>query len=189
MMWMRQRLEEIWANSLLRLLPARRYESYHPQRQVSYLGKTLIFNTPSGSSHWRVDHFLDAEPETLRWLTRLAPGDVMYDVGANVGMYSIVAAKVHGAQVFAFEPEGQNYATLYKNIAWNRCADAITAYCIAIMDDLKVDYLNLAQFTVASAMHAFGKNLRQPGSRRMPQNLKASNPIFDKAPSPSQSTI
>ena len=114
----------------------------------------------SGSAIWRVDHFFDAEPETLDWLTRLTPNDVFYDVGANVGMYSIVAAKVHGARVFSFEPEGQNFATLNKNIVSNRCGDAITAYCIAILDRLKVDVLNLGQFTVGSALHAFGEPLR-----------------------------
>jgi len=142
------------------LLPDERYESYNPTRRVNYRGHNLVFNTVSGSTIWRVEHFLDAEPETLDWLTRLTPADILYDVGANVGMYSIVAAKVHGARVFSFEPEGQNFATLNKNIVSNRCGDAITAYCVAILDRLEVDVLNLGQIAVGSALHAFGEPLR-----------------------------
>jgi FkbM family methyltransferase len=44
---------------------------------------------------------------------------ILIDVGANVGMYSIYAAKLKKARVFAFEPESQNYSTLLKNIISN----------------------------------------------------------------------
>ena len=90
-------------------------------------------------------------------------------------------------RVFAFEPEGQNYATLYKNIAWNRCTETSTAHCIAIMDDLRIDYLNLAQFTIASAMHAFGKNVRQPAADGSTE-LERSNPTSAKGQYRSRST-
>jgi FkbM family methyltransferase len=143
---------------------------YNPTRQVSYRDQSLVFNIVSGSTLWRVDHFFDAEPETLEWLTRLTRGDVFYDVGANVGMYSIVAAKVHGARVYSFEPEGQNFATLNKNIVSNRCGDAITAYCIAIMDKLQVDSLNLSQFTIGSSLHAFGEPLRDAQDKESDQS-------------------
>src|ERR671932_123659 len=50
------------------------------------------------------------EPWTVRWLERsLRDGDVLYDVGANVGAYSLIAAAL-GAQVVAIEPAYANYA-------------------------------------------------------------------------------
>src|SRR5262245_24362605 len=47
------------------------------------------------------------EPWTARWINEfIKPGDVVYDIGANVGAYALLAAKVtkHRARVYAFEP-------------------------------------------------------------------------------------
>lgn len=52
----------------------------------------------------------------------LRPGDVVYDVGANAGYYSLVAARRVGAtgQVVAFEPYSLNVAALSHHVALNR---------------------------------------------------------------------
>jgi len=51
----------------------------------------------------------------------LKPGDVVFDVGANVGLYTVLLAKVvgDGGQVISFEPEGQTYAHLLDNLKLN----------------------------------------------------------------------
>jgi FkbM family methyltransferase len=160
------------------VLPDDQYQFYNPTRQVSYLGRPLVFNIASGNTVWRVDHFFDAEPETLDWLAQLKPNDVLYDVGANVGMYSIVAAKVHGARVFSFEPEALSYAVLNKNIAYNQCEDLITAYCLAISSGLKIDRFYLSCYAAGGAMHSFGepKQAPQDGSAE----LKEFEPCFSQ---------
>lgn len=52
----------------------------------------------------------------------LKPGDIFYDIGANVGFFTIVAAKLVGSsgKVYAFEPEAENVATLRHNAQINR---------------------------------------------------------------------
>ncbi|NJK47790.1 FkbM family methyltransferase [Candidatus Gracilibacteria bacterium] len=52
----------------------------------------------------------------------LKPGDIFYDIGANVGFFTILAAKLVGSsgKVYAFEPEAVNVATLQHNIQINR---------------------------------------------------------------------
>ncbi|UCH51026.1 MAG: FkbM family methyltransferase [Chloroflexota bacterium] len=49
------------------------------------------------------------------------------DIGANVGYYTLLAAKLVGAKgkVFAFEPEPENYALLVRNIKMNGYKNAI----------------------------------------------------------------
>ncbi len=51
----------------------------------------------------------------------LAPGDVVYDVGANIGIYSILLAKSVGehGKVVAFEPEKQSHLHLLENLSLN----------------------------------------------------------------------
>ncbi len=51
----------------------------------------------------------------------LAPGGVFYDVGANAGFFSLLAAKRVGAagRVYAFEPLGENLASLREQVEVN----------------------------------------------------------------------
>ena len=64
----------------------------------------------------------DKEPGTVDWIRKeLRPDDVFYDVGANVGVYSILAGCRLSAQgrVIAFEPHIPNAASLLENIFLN----------------------------------------------------------------------
>ena len=52
----------------------------------------------------------------------LGPGDVVFDVGANIGSFTVVAARMVGeaGRVFAFEPNPIAFARLEENVALNR---------------------------------------------------------------------
>ena len=66
------------------------------------------------------------EPWTVEWLRdAVQPGEVLYDVGANVGTFALVAAKHAQARVVAFEPGYANFARLCDNIQLNGCQHAI----------------------------------------------------------------
>lgn len=49
----------------------------------------------------------------------LAPGDVFYDIGANVGLYSCIAALQKDISVVAFEPHPKNVERLRENARYN----------------------------------------------------------------------
>jgi FkbM family methyltransferase len=61
--------------------------------------------------------------ETQFLLDTLRPGDVFVDVGANIGYFSLLAARLVGptGAVLAFEPEAANYALLEANTRLNGC--------------------------------------------------------------------
>jgi FkbM family methyltransferase len=64
----------------------------------------------------------EKEPWTVAWLERtLRGGDVLYDVGANVGAYSLIAASLgrEAATVVAVEPSYASYAALCDNVLLN----------------------------------------------------------------------
>lgn len=115
---------------------------------------------PDDRTIWRVKTLETKEPSTFEWLRTLRPYDVLFDVGANVGVYSIFAAMVQGAQVFAFEPEAQNYAALMRNIAANPGLDArLRAYCLAVGDRSGLADLNLSEVSIGGSGHQVGEEV------------------------------
>jgi len=63
----------------------------------------------------------------------LRHGDVVYDVGASVGLYSVLLAKAVGdhGQVVAFEPDKRSYRRLQENVRLNGLAN-VRAFCRAL---------------------------------------------------------
>jgi FkbM family methyltransferase len=51
----------------------------------------------------------------------IKPGDIVVDIGANIGYYTLIAAKLtkDNGKVYSFEPEPNNFQLLSKNIAVN----------------------------------------------------------------------
>jgi FkbM family methyltransferase len=71
------------------------------------------------------------EWDELRYLrTKLRPGDSFVDVGANIGLWTLVAASTVGAegQVFCFEPNPVTFRKLIANITRNARSDIVTAF-------------------------------------------------------------
>jgi FkbM family methyltransferase len=77
------------------------------------------------------------EPGSSRILAScLRPGDVCVDIGANVGLHTLVAARAVGARgrVLAFEAHPQTAALLSRTVWMNGFADTVTVYPYAISD-------------------------------------------------------
>lgn len=91
----------------------------------------LIFMTPNQHCAWRVETLYTKEPDTIDWINKMGPEDVLFDVGANMGQYSMLAAK-RGVRVHAFEPESQNFALMCRNISVNKLGDLITPWPVAL---------------------------------------------------------
>jgi FkbM family methyltransferase len=58
---------------------------------------------------------------------------VFFDIGANIGVYSIIAAALQ-SQVFAFEPHPYTYRLLQENIALNHIGDRVHCFASALGD-------------------------------------------------------
>ena len=75
------------------------------------------------------------EPWTIEWLRgAVRPGEVLYDIGANVGTFALVAARHSQARVVAFEPGYANFARLCDNIQLNGCQHAIVPVPLPLTD-------------------------------------------------------
>ena len=108
-----------------------------------------------GRLRWRASTFFTEEPETVKWLDSIEGSAILWDVGANVGLYSIYAAKSAGCKVLAIEPEAQNYALLLENIVLNEVQENIEATNLAISNAFGLGKLHLHALTKGGAYHQF----------------------------------
>jgi FkbM family methyltransferase len=135
------------------------YEQLNPRCEITHAGVRMRFMTPSTFTKWRVDTIYSKEPCTLEWIASFNENDILVDVGANVGMYSIWAAATRKAKVFAFEPEAQNYALLNRNIVVNELHGRIKAYCLGLSDHSGLMDLHIADLRVGGSCHSVGEAL------------------------------
>lgn len=118
------------------------------------------FSTPAFTPYWRAQTFFAKEPETLEWIDGFSPEDVLYDIGANVGIYTVYAAVTGKARkILAFEPESQNYALLNENVFINNIEDKVVCLNIALSNVDRLDYLYVSSFSPGEAMHSFAAPL------------------------------
>jgi FkbM family methyltransferase len=140
-------------------LTLEQYEKLEPNMVVREGAIDVVFSTPNAYTKFRVDTLRSKEPDTIAWIAGFQSDEVLVDIGANVGMYTIWAAKTRGMRVYAFEPESQNYALLYKNIVLNGMSDQVVAYCLALSDESSFSRLYLSEFLAGGSCHTFGEKL------------------------------
>jgi FkbM family methyltransferase len=100
------------------------------------------------------------EPETVTWIEdTFRPGDVLYDVGANVGAYSLLAYRHAGgdARVFAFEPVYSTYAALARNVVLNTAEGGVVPMNVALADTTGLVPMSFSSVRGGAAMHTFGE--------------------------------
>ena len=69
---------------------------------------TFKLYTPTDLTRFRATTMFTKEPETIAWLNDLPQSSTFWDIGANVGIFSIYAAKTKLATVIAVEPSNLN---------------------------------------------------------------------------------
>jgi FkbM family methyltransferase len=164
-MWLR--LEE-WLVArqfgLLRRLLARLPEVSRARMQSamtqSLLMQTQTIDTPAGAisfvlmgrtSAGRARTLLTKQPATIAWIDRFHPGSVLWDIGANVGVYSLYAALRGNARVVAFEPAAVNYFLLAANCESNRLESRVDCLLLGVGEGHSMARLEVSQFASAKS--------------------------------------
>lgn len=102
------------------------------------------------------------EPMTAAWIrSELRPGDVFFDVGANIGPYSLLAAKAGRGQVkvYAFEPSFQNFHQLCRNILLNGCQGSVVPLLVPLCDRTRLDLFHYQNLEAGGALHSFSRTI------------------------------
>jgi len=128
-------------------------------------GVRMTFVTPNALCRYRAASFSSKEPETLTWLESIPEGAVLWDIGANVGLYSIYAAKARDCRVFAFEPSVFNLELLARNIHLNGAQQKIVIVPVALSDALGPSLFRMSSTAWGGALSTFGQDFDQHGGK------------------------
>jgi FkbM family methyltransferase len=133
-------------------------------QEVTHGGVPMRFAVPNMQNVWRIDTFSSKEPETLEWIDRIPKGSVVWDIGANVGLYAVYAAKARGCRVIAFEPSVFNLELLARNIVLNDLTRQIIIVPLPLSDERSSNTMNMTSTEWGAALSTFGKDYGHDGT-------------------------
>ena len=132
---------------------------------ISINGKKIFLSTPNFLNRYRHKTFFTKEPETLTWMDSFEENAIFYDIGANVGLYSIYAAIKKDVQVFCFEPSFFNLEFLARNIYINQLTDRISIFPVALNDKVSISNFQLTSTEWGGALSTFEKGFDDSGNK------------------------
>ncbi len=130
---------------------------------VEHNSVTLKLAAPNQLCHWRAATFSTKEPETLQWIDNMPEKSILWDIGANIGLYSIYAAKKRDCQVCAFEPAVFNLELLARNIFLNGLTDKICVMPFAVSEQLGENTFRMSCIDWGGALSTFGQTFGYDG--------------------------
>lgn len=133
------------------------------QDVVQHNGVRMTFATPNALCRYRAASFSTKEPETLKWVDEIPANAVLWDIGANVGLYSIYAAKARDCRVYAFEPSVFNLELLARNIHLNGEQQKIVIVPVALSDAIGPSLFKMSSTAWGGALSTFGQDFDQHG--------------------------
>ena len=146
--------------------------------------KKIIFFCPSLLSFGRVQSLYTKEPETLNWIDSFQPNNseniVFWDIGANIGLYSIYAAvKFKDIEIISFEPSTSNTRTLSRNISINNLENKISIFPLALSDKENIiSYFNETRFSEGSSISNFNSDIDYRGEIVKENQIKNKYNLF-----------
>lgn len=127
-------------------------------RLTRFIASGVIFEITTKFEKHRVSGYGDEAKTIEKILAEINPGDVFYDIGSCVGLYSLHAAML-GAKVIAFEPDPAFRKRLMRNIKINRLGKAVKVLDWAVSDQ------NGAVTLYTDGVDGNSPSLREVGSR------------------------
>jgi len=136
-------------------------EKLPPVAELDYSGHPIQLCVSSSEIGVRLLS-VEKEPFTVDWIERsVKPGDVFYDIGANVGAYSLIAAKaIVGARIFAFEPWPASFHDLSGNVLLND-AERIVALPLALWSRTCLLSLRSSVAVAGAARHEISERVAE----------------------------
>ena len=106
--------------------------------------------------------FFTKEPETIAWINSFQDGTVFFDIGANVGQYSIFASTANPVRSYAFEPYLVNFQRLCENITLNNTSNVIPLF-IALSNVNRIEKLYIGDTRFGASGNQVGQSIDERG--------------------------
>jgi FkbM family methyltransferase len=130
---------------------------------------SILISTNQGNVHYadlnqicrqRAETIFFNEPETIQWLRQLQPKDCLFDIGANIGLFSMWAAVINKCQVVALEPDPENVRALGINSFLNSVDEKVTVFPFGASNVAGITDLFLSQrFSPGGSLNSVKYNL------------------------------
>ncbi len=130
-----------------------------PEGEVKFL-------IPNWLTFYRADTLLTKEPETISWIRGMNSDEIFWDIGANVGTYTIFAAN-RGLHVVAFEPSFLNLEILCRNVIVNNLQNHVDIVPIALDSQVGINKLFMSRenMLIGGAHNSIRLQLNQFGKK------------------------
>jgi len=135
------------------------------------LDELLTVDTPKGAVSFvtmgktaagRMATILTKQPGTIAWIDNFVPNSVFWDVGANVGVFTLYAGLRRDTRIVAIEPAAVNYFTLAANCEANGLGDVADCLLVGLGRTRQLGRLDVSQFSGAQSFK-FTDGERHPG--------------------------
>ena len=104
----------------------------------------------------RYNTMFTKEIDTIKWIDKFENNKVFWDIGANVGIYTIYYAKKNNNnKVYCFEPSVFNLEILARNIFMNEIRHNTYLIPLCLNDKNNLDYFNMNNTTYGGALSGF----------------------------------
>ena len=120
--------------------------------------KVKFLNSSTKTFH-RIKSIYKKEILTIEWIKKFKKNSIFWDVGANIGIFSLYAACVPKVKVLSFEPMPSNYKNLCVNISTNKLSDKIIPFCLVLNDKNILSNLYVKWLEEGFSGTSFGKQL------------------------------
>ena len=132
---------------------------------IKYNNVKLNYYSPNRINKFRIETFSSKEPETLKWIENFEENGVLWDIGANIGLYTCYAAKLKNTSVYAFEPSVFNIELLTKNVFINKLSKKVTIVPLPLVDKIKESEFNMTSKDIGGSSSTFDKDYTYDGSK------------------------
>ena len=132
---------------------ARLYDKLRPFEAVWFEGKKLSLFVPDRTSVYWVKSGINGEPTTNAWINSFDNNDTFLDIGANIGLYSMMAATRGLSRVYAVEPNPYTFSVLARNVAENQFGSRIVPLNFAMARTSSIVSFNLSGLDAGTALN------------------------------------
>ena len=118
------------------------------------LSESITVKTPHGPirflchgrlSSSRASKLMTREPDSLKWIDRIEPGAIFWDIGANIGTLTLYAARREALKIWSFEPAATNFYQLAANCELNGYSKEIRCLQLGFSHQASISNLCVSQ--------------------------------------------